>query len=61
MVQVKKKITQSKLDKVFAVSNFLRKFGIDITLESEFEQDLGLSSFQLVKMCAQLKKTSKIL
>lgn len=61
MVQVKKKITQSKLDKVFAVSNFLRKFGIDITLESEFEQDLGLSSFQLVGMCAQLKKTSKIL
>lgn len=27
----------------------------EITLESEFEHDLGLSSFQLVEMCAQLE------
>lgn len=32
----------------------------DITMESQFETDLGLSSFQLIEMCAELEEQSGI-
>lgn len=32
----------------------------DIKMESQFETDLGLSSFQLIEMCAELEQQSGI-
>lgn len=32
----------------------------DIKMDSQFETDLGLSSFQLIEMCAELEQQSGI-
>lgn len=46
------------------IANFLAEYyninKEDIKMESRFEMDLGLSSFQLIEMCAELEQESGI-